>query len=143
MNHRDRGEHRGKEKECREISPELNGLSRSIIGAAIEVHHVLCPGFLEGVYEEALCREFELRNISYERQVPVAIEYKGGCVGECRLDVLVEKRVVVEIKAVSDICPIHLAQVLSYLKATGKPVGLLINFNVVMLVDGVKRVIST
>ncbi len=110
-----------------------------ILDAAIEVHRVLGPGFLEAVYEAALAHEFDLRGICYERQKPIPVAYKQIIAGEHRLDFLVENKVVVELKAVKDFEDIHIATTLSYLRATEKRVGLLINFNKPRLVDGVKR----
>jgi GxxExxY protein len=112
-----------------------------VIGAAIEVHRILGPGYLESVYEEALTIEFELHNIPLSRQHPVAVRYKTRVIGEGRLDFLVDNRLIVELKAVETLLPIHTAQVLSYLRATNQPLGLLINFNVRMLKQGIKRVI--
>jgi GxxExxY protein len=109
--------------------------------AAIEVHRTLGPGFLEYFYEEALCRELATRRVAVERQVEVAVLYKGAPIGEARLDLLVEQRVLVELKATDRLAPIHLAQVLSYLKATGLTLGLLINFNVLALRHGVRRMV--
>ena len=100
-------------------------------------------GFLESVYEEALCVEFALRGIRFARQVPVSVRYKGEPVGEARLDLLVDDSLVVELEAVESIAPIHWAQVLCYLKATRHRLGLLINFNVGVLQRGIKRVVQT
>jgi GxxExxY protein len=122
-------------------SEELDLLARRVIGAAIEVHRVLGPGFLESVYESALCLELSTRGVNYERQAVVAVEYKGHFVGEGRLDILVENQLVVELKTIEAFAPIHTAQVLSYLKATGCKLGLLINFNVPVLKQGLKRVV--
>lgn len=115
-------------------------LTRSIVGAAIEVHKHLGPGLLESTYEECLCRELELRNITFERQKPLPLEYKGVKL-DCgyRLDLLVESRVIVEIKSVETLAPIHEAQILTYLRLALVKVGLLINFNVPVLKDGIKR----
>ncbi|HEY8293277.1 MAG TPA: GxxExxY protein [Thermomicrobiales bacterium] len=118
----------------------LNQLSHEIIGAAIEVHRSLGPGFLESVYEEAVCVELELRKIPFVRQLDIAVAYKGHAVGAGRIDILVDHAVVVELKAVEALAPIHQAQILSYLKSTGYQLGLLINFNVTVLRDGVKRI---
>lgn len=126
-----------------EPNPRDDEIARRVIGAAIEVHRRLGPGYLEAVYEEALGVELGLRGVSFERQVPVWMEYKGHRVGEGRLDLLVEDQVVVELKAVDVLAPIHHAQVISYLKATGKTLGLLINFNVPILKQGIKRVVLT
>lgn len=119
-----------------------NQLTKQIIGAAIEVHRALGPGLLESAYEECLAHEMALREIPFERQKPVDVIYKGKVV-DCgfRLDFLVDQCVVVELKAVDALAPIHTAQVLTYLKLTGAPVGLLINFNVPKLLDGLKRLV--
>ncbi len=121
---------------------ELNRITEQIIGAAIEVHKALGPGLLESAYEECLCRELSLRGIAYERQKPLPIEYKGVKL-DCgyRLDLLVADAVVVEIKACAAIEPIHEAQLLTYLKLGGWKVGLLINFNVAVLKDGIRRLV--
>ena len=118
-------------------------ITRTIIGAALEVHRVLGPGFLEGVYEEALSVELELRCVKHERQKAVSVSYKGHPVGEGRTDFLVENSVIVELKATERILPIHRAQVLSYLKTTGCCLGLLINFHEALLTNGIRRVVLT
>ena len=115
-------------------------LTKQIIGAAIEVHRILGPGLLESIYEEALCVEFGLRGIAFERQVDVDVVYKKHIIKGQRLDLLVAGDVVVELKAVSVLPNTATAQVLSYLKATGLKRGLLINFSEARLVDGVKRI---
>jgi len=112
-----------------------------VIGAAIEVHRRLGPGLLEGLYEAALCTELQLRNVSFKRQVPVSVLYKGLLLGELRIDVLVHEKLVLELKSTDTIAPVHLAQLLSYLKATDLRLGLLINFNVSTLRQGIKRVV--
>jgi GxxExxY protein len=119
------------------IHEELSG---QIIAAAIEVHRELGPGLLESAYEECLCREVTMRNITYVRQYPLPIKYKGELL-ECgyRIDLLVEGTIVVEIKSVEEIASIHEAQLLTYLKLSSKKVGLIINFNVPLLKDGIKR----
>lgn len=116
-------------------------LARVVVDAAIEVHRVLGPGFLETVYEEALAIELTLRGVAFARQVPTGLHYKGQPVGEGRIDLLVGGRLVVELKAVEQLAPIHLAQVISYLKATGLRLGLLITFNVQLLRLGIRRVV--
>jgi GxxExxY protein len=126
-----------------EPSDELNLISREVIGAAIEVHRLLGPGFLESVYENALGIEFTRRRVPFERQVPIEIVYKGQSVGQSRLDLVVAGKLIVELKAVSQILPIHVAQVISYLKAFGQPLGLLINFQVPVLPAGVRRVVHS
>ena len=110
------------------------------ISAAIEVHRALGPGLMESAYEICLCHEFDLRSVSYERQIAVPLEYKGIRL-ECgyRLDLLVESTVVVEIKAIERILPVHEAQLLTYLRLLKKPVGLLINFTAPVLKDGIIR----
>lgn len=123
-----------------EISHALNELTRAVIGAAIEVHRALGPGFLESVYEEALCMELYERAIPFQRQPEIAVRYKGREVGTGRADLIVREAVIVELKAVEALAPIHTAQLLSYLRVTGHPLGLLINFNVPVLRDGVRRI---
>jgi len=124
-----------------EPDSRTDALAREVIGAAIEVHRHLGPGFLEKVYEEALCVELRLRKIPFERQRPAKVEYKGEYVGEGQLDLLVAERLIVELKAVREVAPIHRAIVVSYLKATEKSLALLINFKVSRLKDGVQRVV--
>jgi GxxExxY protein len=123
-----------------EPSKELDALARRVIGAAIEVHKVLGPGFLESVYEDALCVELEMRGLRFERQVSIGVDYKGRTVGEGRLDILVDNLLVVELKAVDSLQRIHTAQTISYLKTTGHKLALLVNFNTTVLKDGIKRV---
>ncbi len=115
-------------------------LTEALIGAAIEVHKALGPGLLESVYEACLCRELELRGLQCARQVELPISYKGVKLdGGCRADLLVGSTVVVEIKAVEAVLPVHEAQLLTYLRLSGRRVGLLINFNVPVLKDGIVR----
>ena len=125
----------------REPDADLDQLAHSTIGAAIEVHRVLGPGFIEKVYEEALCVELEARRIPYDRQYSVGVNYKGRIVGEGQLDILIDKRLILELKAVESLLPVHTAQLLSYLKTTGYPLGLLINFNVPILKQAIKRIV--
>jgi len=99
------------------------------------------PGFLESIYEEALCVELDLRRIPFRRQVPFPLQYKGRDIAEARLDLVVGDKLVVELKAVTVLLPIHAAQILSYLKAGSFPLGLLLNFNVPILRQGIRRVI--
>ena len=119
-----------------------NSLTREIIGAAIEVHKLLGPGLLESAYEECLARELVLRNIRFERQKPAPVVYKDVKL-ECgyRMDFLIDGRVVVELKAVEALAPVHEAIVLTYLRLSGCRLGLLINFNVPILEDGIRRFI--
>ncbi|MBI2760193.1 MAG: GxxExxY protein [Chloroflexi bacterium] len=126
-----------------EPKEEVDQLAHAVIGAAVEVHRRLGPGFLESVYEEALCVELQLQGIPYVRQPTVAVQYKGRLVGEGRLDLLVAGSLVVELKAVEGLLPIHQAQVLSYLKATGHQLALLINFNEMALKYGIRRIIRS
>ena len=117
-------------------------LSEQIIGAAIEVHKHWGPGLYEEIYEKSLCHELRLRQIPFEHQVRVPLLYKGERVGdELRLDVLVQAKIVVELKAVSKLEPIHEAQLLTYMRLTQCRVGLLINFNVPILKQGIKRMV--
>ena len=115
-------------------------LTEKIIGAAIEVHKELGPGLLESIYEEALCYEFNLQDISFERQVPADIIYKGHVIKGQRIDLLVGGEVVVEIKSLSKLPEVAIAQTISYLKATNLKRGLIINFGEKRLIDGVKRI---
>ena len=119
-----------------------NEITHEIIGAAIEVHKHLGPGLLESAYEECLFHELQLRNLRVERQKAVPVVYKQTKL-ECgyRLDLLVEGRVVVELKSVEGLGPIHEAIILTYLRMSGHKLGLLINFNVSVLKDGVRRFI--
>ena len=125
------------------IERQENDVSGKIIGAAIEVHKHLGPGLLESAYEECLCCELDLRGIEFKRQVPLPLNYKGLNL-DCgyRLDLLVEDKIIVELKTVETIAPIHEAQMLTYLKVRDKRVGLIINFNVRLLVDGIKRLVN-
>lgn len=125
----------------KEPEEKIDELAHKVIGAAIEVHRHLGPGFLESVYEEALSIELNLRGIAHERQRPIHVDYKGNPVGEGRLDILVGEQLIVELKAVETLAPIHTAQVISYLKSTEYSLGLLINFNVTRLKEGIKRIV--
>ncbi|KPJ58787.1 MAG: GxxExxY protein [Latescibacteria bacterium DG_63] len=120
----------------------VNELTQEIIGAAIEVHRSIGPGLLESIYEECLCKELSLRHIPFERQRPLPIEYKGlKLESEYRLDLLVANIIVVEVKAVETLLPIHEAQLLTYLELGEWRVGLLINFNVPVLKQGIRRLV--
>lgn len=122
---------------------EINVLSQAVIGAAIEVHRTLGPGLLESIYEAALIHELGLRGIEAESQVILPVVYKQAKLGEgYRIDLLVEDRLVVEIKAVENLIPLFEAQLLTYLRISGKLLGLLINFNVPVLKSGIKRVVN-
>ncbi|MEK7309553.1 MAG: GxxExxY protein [Planctomycetota bacterium] len=120
---------------------EINQLTEKIIGCAIEVHRQLGPGLLESLYESALCIELEQAGLKYSRQAIIPVVYKNHPIGEHRIDLLVEDLVVLEIKSVERHDPVFEAQVLTYLKITGKKIGLLINFNSKLLVEGIKRFI--
>ena len=125
------------------VVPEhLNDLARRVVGAAIEVHRHLGPGYSESVYESALAVELELRGIPFERQVPFRVPYKGRPVGEGRLDLLIAGELIVELKAVDRLSDVHFGQALGYLRATGRTLALLVNFDVPVLLRGVKRVLA-
>ncbi len=129
------------ERQEAEPDAELDGLAHRVIGSAIEVHKILGPGYLESVYEEALAVELTSQQIPFARQVAFGVDYKGTIVGHGRIDILVANRLIVELKAVECFAPIHVAQVLSYLKASKLRLGLLVTFNVRVLRDGIRRVI--
>ena len=122
---------------------DINKLSNKIIGAAIEVHKVLGPGLLESAYEECLCYELNLREISYDRQLSLPVLYKEKQL-DCgyRMDVLVEKSIILELKAVDKIEAIHKAQLLTYLKLSNISLGLILNFNVPVMRDGIVRIVN-
>lgn len=126
-----------------EPGDEVDRLAYAVIGAAIEVHKELGPGHLESNYEEALCVELELRGLSFQKQFGFGLRYKGHEIGKGRIDLLVGGILVVEIKACEELAPIHSAQVISYLKVTGRKLGLLINFNVRQLKNGIRRIAKT
>lgn len=126
-----------------EPSVDLDALASVVLDAAIEVHRVLGPGFLEAIYEQAMCVELGLRGVTFVRQAPITVSYKDHVVGEARVDLFVSDRLIVELKAIDHLAPIHLAQALSYLKTTQLPLALLINFNVPLLLRGVRRVIHS
>lgn len=119
---------------------QTNQITEKIIGSAIEVHKTLGPGLLETAYEECLCYELKKANLFIERQLAVAVVYKDIKL-HCgyRIDILVEKTVVIELKAIDAFAPVHEAQILTYMKFANKNIGLLINFNVTMLKNGIKR----
>ena len=123
--------------------PTINDLSSSVIGAAIEVHRALGPGLLESAYEQCLARELSLRGIPFQQQKSLPLVYKGTQL-DCgyRLDFLVADMIVLEVKAIDALLPIHQAQLLSYLKIGGWKLGLLINFHVPLLKEGIKRVVA-
>ena len=126
--------------ESTENGKHVNELTELVIGCAIEVHRALGPGLLESAYEICLCRELTLRGIPFERQVAIPVQYKGVKL-DCgyRADLIVDGKILVEVKAVDQLAPIHEAQLLSYLKLTGLKVGFLINFNERVLTHGIRR----
>ena len=126
-----------------EPNSQADRLASLVIDAGIEVHRILGAGHLESVYEKALAIELESRQIAFSRQHPISLVYKSYPVGEAKLDLLVGNCLVVELKAVETIHPIHHAQVINYLKATKLELGLLINFNVTLLKEGIKRIVLT
>ena len=122
---------------------QVNRITETIIGCAIEVHRTLGPGLLERTYEACLAKEFQLNQVPFDRQKRLNVTYKGLVLPHgYRLDLLVAQTVVVEIKTVAELLPIHDAQLLTYLKLGGYPVGLLLNFNVALVRDGIKRMVS-
>ncbi len=124
----------------REEEAQKDPRTSPIIGAAIEVHRHLGPGLLESAYEECLCHELHLRGLTFERQVDLPVSYKGLQL-DCgyKMDLVVDREIVLELKCVEKILPVHEAQLLTYLKLSGKRVGLLINFNVPLLTQGIIR----
>jgi GxxExxY protein len=129
-----------------DVDPEkqrLDALTEKIIGASIAVHRVLGPGLLESAYEECLCYELSQLGMSFERQVPLPVRYKDVNL-DCgyRMDIVVERSVIIEIKAVERLIPVHEAQLLSYLKLAKVRVGLLMNFHVPVLKNGLKRIVN-
>jgi GxxExxY protein len=121
---------------------ERDPLSGQVIAAAIEVHCLLGPGLLESIYQRAMCHELLLRGIPFQGQRPVPVNYKGVNLGDdLRLDVVVAEQLVLELKAVDKLLPVHDSQLITYLKLTGLHVGLLINFNVRLLKEGIKRIV--
>ena len=121
----------------------MNQLSSKIIGAAIEVHKTLGPGLLESAYEECLCHELSIQGLLFEKQKPLSIDYKGKKL-DCgyRLDIVVEKAIIIELKSCEKIEPIHKAQLLTYLKLSGLNLGLILNFNVYLMRDGIVRIVN-
>jgi GxxExxY protein len=126
-----------------EVMMNMNQLSSKIIGAAIEVHKTLGPGLLESAYEECLCHELSIQGLLFEKQKPLSIDYKGKKL-DCgyRLDIVVEKAIIIELKSCEKIEPIHKAQLLTYLKLSGLNLGLILNFNVPLMRDGIVRIVN-
>ena len=123
------------------LPEEHEQLIQRVIGAAIEVHRHLGHGFLESIYERALCHELKLQAILFEKQVEILVPYKDISIPGQRLDFIIDKFLILELKAVEDILPIHEAQLLSYLKSTGLKIGLIINFKVKRLKSGIRRIV--
>ena len=123
------------------IPAEDEELARKVIGAAIEVHRLLGPGFIESIYRRALCHELTLLGIPYEDEKPILVPYKSIQIPGQRLDILVAGRIILELKTVEEFAPIHLAKLISYVKATRLRLGFLINFKTQVLKDGIKRVV--
>ena len=122
---------------------QYNELSEQVIGAAIEVHRHLGPGLLEGVYESAMLHELSLRKLNTQSQLALPLHYKGKDLATSfRIDLQIENKLIVEIKAVETILPVHKAQLLSYLRLAQKPLGLLINFNSARLIEGTHRIVN-
>jgi GxxExxY protein len=126
-----------------EPGDEEDRLAYAVIGALIEVHKALGPGHAEAVYERAVCIELTTRGISFVRQARYCVTYKGQEVGEGRIDILVDDKLLIELKTCEELASIHTAQVISYLKATGKKLAILVNFNVTKLKNGIKRIALT
>lgn len=121
---------------------ELNRIGGIILNAAITVHKELGPGLLESAYVISLCRELSLNNIQTKKQVPIELKYKGIELGKVYvIDLLVEDQIIIEVKSVDTLHPIFIAQVITYLKISGKHLGYLINFNTLLLKDGFKRIV--
>ena len=125
----------------RDLEPSVNELTATIIGAAIEVHRALGPGLVEPIYDAALCLELDDRAVRYVRQYRVTAQYKGRAVGSFFVDLIVDDRVVVEIKSVASVTPIFEAQLMNYMRLTNNRVGLLINFNSINLRHGLRRLV--
>jgi GxxExxY protein len=122
---------------------DINQLSSRVIGAAIEVHKTIGPGLLESAYETCLCHELDLRKLNFEKQKPLGIRYKNvNLDAGYRLDIVVEGTIIIELKACEQLEPIHKAQLLTYLKLSGLNLGLLLNFNVPVMKNGIQRVVN-
>ncbi len=125
------------------IREQLNKISKEIVDAAYTVHKEMGPGLLESIYEYCMLKELELRNIHAKRQVIIPLYYKGELLTkDFRIDILVENEIIIELKAVDIILPVHKAQIISYLKLADKNLGFLINFNVDYIKNGIKRIVN-
>lgn len=126
-----------------EPDKDTDRIASAVIGAALEVHRYLGAGYLERLYKDALAIELKQRGISFKQQTELSVTHQGGTIGTQRLDLLDADKLIVELKAVDILLPLHKAQVISYLKASGKSLGLLINFNVPVLKQGIQRIVLT
>ncbi len=134
--------HKGTKAQREEISDELNELSRHVVDAVFQVHKALGPGLLESVYETCLCHELKKRNISFQSQVVLPVVYDGMEIETgLRIDLWIDKKLIVELKAVKVLNEVHQAQLMTYMKLTGTRLGLLVNFNVPAIKQGIKRII--
>jgi len=125
------------------IPQDIERMATVAVDAAFSVHTELGPGLLETAYEGCFAHELDLRGVSYQRQLPVPLNYKGKLIEVgFRADVLVEQRLLIELKAVEELVPVHQAQVITYLKLLHLPLGLLINFNTVLIKDGIRRILN-
>ena len=141
MDRKEARDARDASKRLWEPSDELNALATRVLEAAIEVHRHLGPGFLESIYEQSFVMELQARAIPFQRQVRFPVLYKDAIVGESQLDLLIDERLVVELKAVEELRPVHGQQLFSYLRTGEFQLGLLINFNVPVLLRGVRRMV--
>ena len=123
------------------VPEDVEQVATAVIGAAIEVHRHLGPGFIERIYHEALCHELRLREIPYEQECVVLVSYKGVAISGQRIDLIVNRRLVVELKAASRVDPVHEAKLISYVRTVGLRLGLLLNFNCRAMKEGVKRIV--
>jgi len=123
------------------VPEEVERVATGVIGAAIEVHKHLGPGFLERIYRDALCEELRMREIPYQRECAVVVNYKGLAITGQRIDLIVDRLLVVELKAASRLDPVHEAKVISYVRTIGLRLGLLLNFNCLTMKEGIKRVV--
>lgn len=127
-------------KKYSDLPDDVENLSKDVVDSFFKVHKTLGAGYLEKIYEDCLCIELDNRNISYQRQYPINLEYEGvQTPTEFRLDLVVENQIIIELKAVEKMHPVYDAQVYSYLKMTKIPLGFLVNFNVPLIKDGIKR----
>ncbi len=131
-------------RSCSPLPEKMEQLAAQIVDACYTVHREMGPGLLESVYEECLCREFSLRGIPFRRQAPVALTYKGSDLSATlRIDIVVRDTIIVELKCVKDFEPVHVAQLLSYLRLASKPIGFLVNFHVRNIGSGIRRFVMS